>query len=881
MGSLWEALASPNATVVRALPVLADAALKGVVVFAVAAAAVVLLRRRSAAVRHAIWAGAVTAQLAIPTLAMLLPSWRVPLFPALDRRLTITPTLVSTTGGDRFTVAAGPMRFHYEPRWNYSEDAPIAVLPRARAETRVVGRPMRAMARGMGARAGVGVGSGFGRSSTYAGGRTSAAARSGSGFSTLRRASTWLRVAAAIWLLGCLAILGRFIAGTMAVWRIARRSDRVADGPWLALAQRTATALGVARPLTLLRSARFGIPVTWGIVYPVVLLPNDADEWSDQRRRYVLVHEMAHVRRIDAFTQLIAQLALAAFWFNPLVWIAAHRMRVEREHACDDYVLREGTPPSTYAADLLEMVRALGTGRRGSQPAFAALAMARPAELEERMLAILNPNQDRRALHNGRAFATSLAALALLLPLAAMNPFSARTQRPKVRIVEPRVSALFLDTTAWASVQHTLSDTVVMAGIESTLKAAQAQLEAVNSARLALAAAAADAAVAARASEATEATIATTRASTTSCNSAMRRSRGTGTSIHIDDDAPEGQNFQFVSTRQGRCLQVDLNGKVTFSDNEREIRSLTRGGRFYVRERLRDIDRELTVSREDEELLFEYARNGEQTEYGGEAREWLAGLLPEILRESGLNAKERVARLRRDGGVRAVLADVSRTESESGKRATYDALIAQGGLNAGETEVLIRQAQHDLSSSDGDLRALLEELTKRGHVTASDALAQAVRGISSDGEKRALLQQYANGDRPMLLMAMREARSISSDGEKAEFLRAVAPRYLEGSDDALRGAFFSVAETISSDGDRHEVLNAVLPYAKANPATLLEVVEQARRISSDSEKAELLLTIARQRLIRTPPAREAFMRATRSISSDSEYRRVMEVALEQ
>src|SRR5207248_6884747 len=94
---------------------------------------------------------------------------------------------------------------------------------------------------------------------------------------------------------------------------------------------------------TLLRSGRFGIPVTWGVVYPVVLLPDDADDWADERRRYVLVHEMAHVKRVDAFTQLVAQLVLAAFWFDPFVWLAAHRMRVEREHACDDYVLREGT----------------------------------------------------------------------------------------------------------------------------------------------------------------------------------------------------------------------------------------------------------------------------------------------------------------------------------------------------------------------------------------------------------------------------------------------------------------------------------------------------------------------------------------------------------
>src|SRR5436305_1993409 len=159
--------------------------------------------------------------------------------------------------------------------------------------------------------------------------------------------------AAVVWLIGARGIFGRFVAGTLVVSRLARRSERVEDGRWLSLAQHVAIRLGVARPMTLLRSGRFEIPVTWGIVYPVVHLPDNADDWTDERRRYVLVHEMAHVKRVDAFTQLVAQLVLAAFWFDPFVWLAAHRMRVEREHACDDYVLREGTPASTYAADLL------------------------------------------------------------------------------------------------------------------------------------------------------------------------------------------------------------------------------------------------------------------------------------------------------------------------------------------------------------------------------------------------------------------------------------------------------------------------------------------------------------------------------------------------
>src|SRR6185503_14866958 len=87
MSSLWEFLASPQAAVIDALPMLADAAVKGAIVIATAALIVLALRRRSAATRHAVWAGAVVAQLALPVLAALLPAWRVPLIPAMNRYL--------------------------------------------------------------------------------------------------------------------------------------------------------------------------------------------------------------------------------------------------------------------------------------------------------------------------------------------------------------------------------------------------------------------------------------------------------------------------------------------------------------------------------------------------------------------------------------------------------------------------------------------------------------------------------------------------------------------------------------------------------------------------------------------------------------------------
>jgi HEAT repeat protein len=232
-----------------------------------------------------------------------------------------------------------------------------------------------------------------------------------------------VRVLLGIWLAGAAVLTARLLIGMGTVAWLARRGEREADEGWIVLADRLARTYGLPA-VRLIRSRWTEMPMTWGVLRPIVLLPEGADGWPAERREVVLTHELAHVARKDVLTLALAQVAVALHWFNPLAWIALREVRAEAEKCCDDWVLRGGTRASTYAAHLLEMVRVVGRAR---VPAALALPMAQRSTFEGRLLAILEPGVERGRVRRGQAAATAAGILGLVVVLGAMGPAQPRT----------------------------------------------------------------------------------------------------------------------------------------------------------------------------------------------------------------------------------------------------------------------------------------------------------------------------------------------------------------------------------------------------------------------------------------------------------------------
>src|SRR5262249_40817452 len=177
-----------------------------------------------------------------------------------------------------------------------------------------------------------------------------------------------------------------------------------------------------------LRGGAGTMPMAWGLRRSSVLMPADADTWPAHRLRVVLLHELAHVKRHDCLTHLVAQLACAAYWFNPLAWMAARRLRTERERACDDLVLASGTRGSDYADQLLDIARVMRAGRFPAVLAGATLAMAHRSQLEGRLMAILDPSIPRRRLTRVSVVAAVAVFAVLIVPVAAVQPWTTASE---------------------------------------------------------------------------------------------------------------------------------------------------------------------------------------------------------------------------------------------------------------------------------------------------------------------------------------------------------------------------------------------------------------------------------------------------------------------
>ena len=316
--------------------------------------------RSSAAARHLSWSIVVIGLLGLPLLSAVLPTWEVAL--PVSRSLSVAPA-----NGD-----VGP-----------SPGAPDSIV----------------------------------RSSAVDSPSASAAPAPDAPSVQEKPSMSWPTALVVLYAWGALVLLTYLAAEQLSVRRLAMQATEIVDDGWRQMLDECRRSLRIEHPVRLLRSRQHTMPMVFGLRSPAILLPAIADTWDDDRRRAVVLHELAHVSRRDCLTQTLGAIACAAYWPHPGVWWIARRLRIERELACDDLVLTAGTSARDYAGHLLELAHTLGGGRA---PALV-VTMARPRQLEGRMLAVMDSGRSRVVPGIRTRLASVAVAAAFLVPLASAD----------------------------------------------------------------------------------------------------------------------------------------------------------------------------------------------------------------------------------------------------------------------------------------------------------------------------------------------------------------------------------------------------------------------------------------------------------------------------
>jgi beta-lactamase regulating signal transducer with metallopeptidase domain len=377
------------------MPLVFDSALKGTALLVIATLCTLLLHRASAATRHLVWFAAIVALLVVPVLSSMLPQWRV-----LPGWAVVRP-LPAASGEVRdqklpADAARGPGAVDLAPLTGSLPDnappSPEGSVPPVISAPSIAPDPSR----------------------------------------------TWHEWLVPVWGMGFTLLALRLLAAHLLLRCAMRGGSIVRSTPGKAeedrlLAQLVAACgqLGIRQRVTLLLDERRTIPVVWGVFRPRLLLPAESQEWSDDQVRSVLLHELAHIQRRDTLAQWLTQIACALHWWNPLVWLAAWRLHVERERACDDLVLASGVRASTYAEHLLHVATKLSPAR---WTAACGLAMARSSSLEGRLLAVLSQKLNRRGTTRALAATTLAIGTLIAIPLAMLRAADERNA-PQAKLV--------------------------------------------------------------------------------------------------------------------------------------------------------------------------------------------------------------------------------------------------------------------------------------------------------------------------------------------------------------------------------------------------------------------------------------------------------------
>ena len=225
-----------------------------------------------------------------------------------------------------------------------------------------------------------------------------------------------LQLLVGLWIGGIIFFSIRFAGGLIAVRQL--RTSTVGDctPEWKQRVAKMSESMGITRLVRLAESARVTVPMTAGWLKPIILLPvGMLANMPVAHIEMIVLHELAHIRRHDYLLNLMQSVLEIVFFYHPAIWWMSESVRKEREHCCDDKVVRLKGDPLTYAKALhaaAAAVRTPGSGPIQLVPKTGLAVTGSDGELLERIHRILN-REMKNTIYSTRFAASAVLVLGL------------------------------------------------------------------------------------------------------------------------------------------------------------------------------------------------------------------------------------------------------------------------------------------------------------------------------------------------------------------------------------------------------------------------------------------------------------------------------------
>ncbi|MGX7894644.1 M56 family metallopeptidase [Tsuneonella sp. HG222] len=220
-----------------------------------------------------------------------------------------------------------------------------------------------------------------------------------------------------VYLLPAALLLLTMLIAVVRLGAMHRRAQVLVDSTWLSALAQAQRRMGFKHGTALLVSPELRSPVSWGLMRPIILLSDDTVDATGEAEA-IIAHELAHVARLDWAKLLLARLACALFWFNPLVWRLAREAHQLREEAADDAVLLSEVDDAAYASLLVN------AARHDNKAMLIAAHGVAPAKdsLKRRITRVLDRDIARGPAGNTWSAICVTALVLVAAPLAAFDP---------------------------------------------------------------------------------------------------------------------------------------------------------------------------------------------------------------------------------------------------------------------------------------------------------------------------------------------------------------------------------------------------------------------------------------------------------------------------